>query len=172
MHPDARELIETLDLAPHPEGGFFKETFRSKIVLSGMPWLPREVPRSASTAIYFLLPAGAFSSFHRVMSDEVWHHYAGDPVVLHTLESPSDAGARSIHEEVRLGSDVREGQRPQHVVRGGVWQAAAATGDRYALCGCTVAPGFDFADFVMPGRDELCAMFPDHAALIASLTRR
>jgi predicted cupin superfamily sugar epimerase len=172
VHSDARELIEALGLAPHPEGGFFKETFRSGLALTGMPWLPPNVERNASTAIYFLLPAGVFSAFHRVMADEVWHHYAGDPVVLHTLAPPPDPNARSVHEMVRLGADVRQGQRPQHVVRGGVWQAATVEGDRYALCGCTVAPGFDFADFVMPAEGELVSMFPDQAALISSLTRR
>jgi uncharacterized protein len=171
VHPDALGLIEALGLAPHPEGGYFKETFRSPLLLRGLPWLPPEGERSASTAIYFLLPAGVFSAFHRVMADEVWHHYAGDPVALHTL-APGDEASDAVHEVVGLGDDVAAGHRPQHVVQGGVWQAATVLGDRYALCGCTVAPGFDFADFVMPERDELVAMFPDHATLIASLTRR
>jgi predicted cupin superfamily sugar epimerase len=99
------------------------------------------------------------------MADEVWHHYEGDPVFLHTLDP-------SGHQVFRLGGDLAAGQRPQHVVRGGVWQAAVAMGDRYALCGCTVAPGFDFADFVMPTRSELLAEFPEHAALVESFTRR
>ena len=163
MHPDARELIETLGLLPHPEGGYYRETFRSPLALRGLSWVPAG-ERNASTAIYFLLPAGVFSAFHRVTGDEVWHHYDGDPVVLHTL------GA-SGHEMVRLGRDFGAGQRPQHVVRDEVWQAAVPTGERYALCGCTVAPGFDFADFVMPPRAELVSAFPEHAALIESFTR-
>jgi predicted cupin superfamily sugar epimerase len=164
LHPTARELVETLGLLPHPEGGYYRETFRSPVVLRGLSWAGPDGERNASTAIYFLLPAGVFSAFHRVMADEVWHHYEGDPVALHML------GA-SGHEVVRLGRDFAAGQRPQHVVRGGVWQAAVAIGECYALCGCTVAPGFDFADFSMPSRSELVAVFPEHAALIESFTR-
>ena len=164
MHPDARELIETLGLSPHPEGGFYRETFRSSITLSGLPWLRPEGERCASTAIYFLLPAGAFSAFHRVMGDELWHHYQGDPVALHVLDA-------SGHRVTKLGPDFGAGQRPQHVVRGGAWQAAVAIGERYALCGCTVAPGFDFADFTLASRDELVSAFPEHARLIESFTR-
>jgi uncharacterized protein len=164
LHPAALELIDTLGLLPHPEGGFYRETFRSPLTLRGLAWTGPDGERSASTAIYFLLPAGVFSAFHRVVSDEVWHHYDGDPVLLHTLDE-------SGHEVVRLGRDFAAGERPQHVVRGGVWQAAVATGDRYALCGCTVAPGFDFADFIMPSRDTLASAYPEHAAIIASLTR-
>jgi predicted cupin superfamily sugar epimerase len=165
LHPAARELVERLDLSPHPEGGYYRETFRSPLALRGLPWVGPDGERNASTVIYFLLPGGVFSAFHRVLADEVWHHYDGDPVDLHTLDA-------SGHEVVRLGPDVFAGQRPQHVVRGGVWQAAIALGDRYALGGCTVAPGFDFADFVMPTRAELLSQFPEHAALIESLTRR
>src|SRR5262249_35691939 len=145
-------------------GGYYRETFRSPLALRDLPWVGPGGERSASTAIYFLLPAGVFSAFHRVAADEVWHHYDGDPVALHTLDA-------SGHTVVQLGRDFAAGQRPQYVVRGGVWQAAIALGDRYSLCGCTVAPGFDFADFVMPSRDELVAAFPEHAALIESLTR-
>jgi predicted cupin superfamily sugar epimerase len=165
LDPTARELIETLGLEAHPEGGFYRETFRSPLALRGLPWTA-DSERNASTAIYFLLPAGVFSAFHRVIADEVWHHYDGDPVDLHLLDEGTG------HEVVRLGRDIKAGERPQHVVRGGVWQAAAGLGSRYALCGCTVAPGFDFADFSMPSRDELVALFAEHADLIGSLTRR
>jgi predicted cupin superfamily sugar epimerase len=165
VHGAARELIETLGLIAHPEGGFYRETFRSPLAIRGLPWLSPDDARSASTAIYFLLPAGTFSAFHRVLADEVWHHYDGDPVDLHTLET-----ARG-HQVVRLGDDFRVGHRAQHVVRGGIYQAASVAGDRYALCGCTVAPGFDFADFSMPSRDALLAAFPEHRALVESLTR-
>jgi predicted cupin superfamily sugar epimerase len=164
LHPDARALIDTLGLLPHPEGGHYRETFRSSLALRGLSWAGPDGERSASTAIYFLLPAGVFSAFHRVAADEVWHHYDGDAVFLHTLDE-------SGHQVLRLGGDLAAGQRPQHVVRGGVWQAAVAMGDRYALCGCTVAPGFDFADFVMPTRSDLVAAFPEHTALIESFTR-
>jgi predicted cupin superfamily sugar epimerase len=172
LHPDARAIVDALSLAPHPEGGFFRETFRAPLRLDG---LPHGAPRAASTAIYFLVPAGAFflvpagafSAWHAVAgSDEVWHHYDGDPLDLHVL---SPDGAR--HEVVRLGRDLARGERPQHVVPAGHWQAARPLGDRYALCGCTVAPGFDFADFAMPSRAELLARFPERRALVEAFTR-
>jgi len=151
----ADEIVRTLGLAPHPEGGFYRETFRAA----------RKVgDRDASTAIYFLLPAGTFSAFHRVASDEAWHHYDGDPIDLHLIED----GAYS---RVRLGRGLAAGERPQHVVRAGVWQAAAPVGDRWALCGCTVAPGFDFADFEMPSRAALVALFPQHRAIVEEWSR-
>jgi len=156
-------LIESLQLRPHPEGGFFSETFRSNIVLQG---LAHGGPRAASTAIYFLLPAGDFSAFHRVKSDEVWHHYDGDPVELHTI---TEQGEYLVQ---MLGAAISEGQRPQLVVSAGTWQAARATGDRYSLCGCTVAPGFEYEDFEMPSCDELSRLFPQHAVHIRALCRR
>jgi predicted cupin superfamily sugar epimerase len=162
MKPTVQEIIERLGLTPHPEGGFYRETWRSRLSLAG---LPHAGPRSASTAIYFLLPAGAFSALHRVASDEVWHHYDGDPLDLHEID---DAGAHTL---VVLGRDLSQGQIPQHVVPAGRWQAAVPRGDRYALCGCTVAPGFDFRDFEMPSRGELGRLFPQHTGLVAKLSR-
>jgi len=160
MHPETKRVIELLGLAPHPEGGFYRETSRGSLLLD----LPRG-PRAAHTAIYFLLPAGTFSALHRVSSDEVWHHYDGDPATLHLL------GDEGTHTEIVLGHDLARGERPQHVVPAGVWQAAVPHGDRHALFGCTVAPGFDFADFEMPGREALLSRFPQHATLVDRLTR-
>jgi predicted cupin superfamily sugar epimerase len=162
MHADAARLVDLLGLSPHPEGGFYRETWRAPLTLGG---LPHGGPRAASTAIYFLLPAGTFSALHRVTSDEAWHHYDGDPLDLHVFD---DAG---VHTVVALGRDVARGERPQHVVPAGVWQAAVPRGGRYALCGCTVAPGFDFQDFAMPSRAELLSRFPAHADLVTRLTR-
>lgn len=152
-------VLATLELAPHPEGGFFRETFRSPTMLH----FPDRPARSASTAIYFLLPAGSFSALHRVSSDEVWHHYDGAPVDLHLI---AQDGA---HVVLGLGKDLEAGERPQHVVPAGVWQAALPRGD--ALCGCTVAPGFDFADFELAERAALTRAYPRHAEIIAALTR-
>jgi len=163
VNEDARALIETLALRPHPEGGFYRETFRSALTVAA-----HGGTRAASTAIYFLLPAGTFSALHRVRSDEVWHHYDGDPVALHLLDESDPAGGYAV---VELGRDRARGQRPQHVVPAGVWQAAVPLGDRFALCGCTVAPGFDFADFEMPPRASLLAKFPRWSEAIAMLTR-
>jgi predicted cupin superfamily sugar epimerase len=147
--PDVNRLIELLELAPHQEGGFYRETFRS-----------------SSTEIYFLLPAGEFSAFHRLRtSDEIWHHYAGDPFELHTIDSDG------AHRIAILGPDVERGERPQVIVPAGTLQAAAVHGRRFALCGCTVTPAFDFADFELPTRDELLAAFPRHASVIRQRTR-
>lgn len=153
------DVVRALGLAPHPEGGFFRETFRSPTVVPG----PGGAPRAASTAILYLLAADDFSAWHRVRSDEAWHHYAGGPLELHRLD---DEG----HRVELLGSPV-DGFRPQAVIPAGQWQAARPAGDAWSLCGCTVAPGFDFADFEMPDRAELLARFAGHAAIIASLTR-
>ncbi len=160
----ADDVIAALQLRPHPEGGFYSETFRA-------PPLPMALPgrgeRSASTAIYFLLRATDFSALHVVQSDEVWHHYCGDALELHCFDV---AGA---HRAVRLGAELLAGERPQHVVRSGELQGArVASGPHgFVLCGCTVAPGFDFADFAMPARAELERTLPQHLALVQALTR-
>jgi predicted cupin superfamily sugar epimerase len=134
----AEEVAALLGLHPHPEGGFFRETFRDPGGLA--------VPsgdRGASTAIYYLLRDGEISAWHRVRdAAEVWHHYAGAPIDL-TLS----LDGRSV-EALRLGSDLAAGERPQAVVPAGVWQTARAVGG-WALVGCTVAPGFEFSSFEM-----------------------
>jgi uncharacterized protein len=153
----AEAIIRRYALEPHPEGGHYREIFRSATRVEGV--------RSASTAIYFLLQHGEFSAFHRVKSDEVWHHYLGDAIELHSI----DAGAYERHE---VGSVLGDREHV-HVVKGGVWQAARVVDGSYgfALCGCTVAPGFEFADFELPSRRELAELFPELAAIIAALTR-
>src|SRR6478752_5148306 len=160
----AEQVIETLQLRPHPAGGFFTETFRAE----PLPFpLGERGERSASTAIYFLLRAQDFSALHVVSSDEVWHHYYGDALELHCF------GSERRHRQVLLGSALQRGELPQHVVRRDELQAArvSAGPHGFVLCGCTVAPGFDFADFRMPGRAELCALLPAHATLVTELTR-
>jgi predicted cupin superfamily sugar epimerase len=148
---DAEAAIRRLGLRPHPEGGFYRETFRSPLSLT----LPDGRVRSASTAIYYLLPAGARSAWHRVASDEVWHHYLGGPLRLYRLGM----------DEVRL-----EAAEPQAVVPAGVWQAAEPE-DGAVLVGCTVAPGFDFADFALGDPDDLVLQFPAAEALIRRMLR-
>ena len=159
---EVRRLVEQLGLAPHPEGGFYRETFRAPLTLGG---LPHGAPRSASTAIYFLLPAGSFSAFHRVTSDEVWHHYDGDALELYVVDAD---GAPTRHV---LGTRFTEGELPQVVVPAGAWQAARPLGERYTLCGCTVSPGFDFQDFTLGTREELHRVLPGHSALVERFTR-
>ena len=124
----APDVIRLLALEPHPEGGHFRETFRDG------------VGRAASTAIYFLLARGERSHWHRIDAVEIWHWYAGAPLTLEIA-----AGTERI-ERLTLGSDLAAGEQPQAVVAAHAWQAAQSLGD-WTLCGCTVAPGFDFSGF-------------------------
>ncbi len=156
----ARSVIAALGLVPHPEGGLYRETYRAPASVDAPGGR-----RAASTAIYYLLPAGTISALHRVCSDEVWHHYDGGPIDLHTIDR---AGT---HRTQRLGRDLSAGERPQVVVPAGVWQAAVCGAASHALCGCTVAPGFDFADFEMASRDDLVAAMPGLRSVIERLTR-
>ncbi|GAB4318406.1 MAG: hypothetical protein Kow0074_07580 [Candidatus Zixiibacteriota bacterium] len=158
------QIIRTLELSPHPEGGYFRESFRSP---TGVEISPNGSVRAASTAIYFLLTPESFSAFHRVnRADELWHHYIGEPVELHLLSEEFG------HQSHVLGSDLETGQRPQIVVPAGTFQAARTIGAHYSLCGCTVAPGFEFTDWEMPSRESLLRRFPEHAALITQFTER
>jgi len=162
---DSSYWIEALGLKPHPEGGFYRETYRAELTLQNLPE-GFKGPRSASTGIYFLLRNNDFSALHRIPSDEMWHFYAGNPLVVHVLHP---AGQR---EDVLLGSNPRAGEVPQAVVPAGCWFGSRLrSGEGFALVGCTVAPGFDFADFEMAGRDDLIHAFPQHRALIEQLTR-
>jgi predicted cupin superfamily sugar epimerase len=160
------EIIDRLELTPHPEGGYFRETYRaSESVAAGA--LPRRFngERSISTAIYFLLEAGQCSHLHRIRSDEVWHFYAGDPLIVVEIDA---AGSLKT---TRLGGDLAAGAVYQHVVPAGVWFGASpAEGSRFALVGCTVAPGFDFADFQLADRETLLNEYPRHQGWIRQLT--
>lgn len=131
----AEEVVSLLGLEPHPEGGFFRETFRDA---------PGPDGRAASTAIYYLLARGQRSHWHRVTDAvEVWHWHAGAPLALDIAPLAGGPVQRTV-----LGSDLRAGQRPQGVVPAGDWQSAESLGD-WTLVGCTVAPGFAFSSFVM-----------------------
>jgi hypothetical protein len=168
MSDVARELIERLGLQPHPmEGGFFRETYRSAHELPAAA-LPSGYPsaRSISTAIYYLLSSCCFSEMHRLRTDEIFHFYLGSPVEM-LLLAPDGNGRI-----VTLGSDVLRGQEVQAVVPAGVWQGSRLLpGGEYALLGCTVAPGFDYADYERGRRDVLCGQFPAFSDLIRALTR-
>ena len=144
MEPRAVELIRALNLGPHPEGGRFGEIYRSSQEIDPLDGRDR---RAAITTIYFLLTEGEVSAWHRVQSDEVWHFYEGDPLQLSWRDPQSGDQTDQI-----LGP-VRQGQRPVAVVPAGCWQTARPLG-AYALVGCTVGPGFDYADFELgePGR--------------------
>jgi predicted cupin superfamily sugar epimerase len=162
----ADEIIHRLKLEPHPEGGFYRESYRARETIAGeaLP-LRYESARTMSTAIYYLLTPVAGSAMHRVRSDEIYHFYAGDPIELLLLRE----SARS--ELVVLGPDLAGGEKPQVVVPGGTWQGAhLCRGGAWALLGMTVAPGFEFQDFEMGDAEALAAGWPDRAALIRELS--
>nr|WP_298794871.1 cupin domain-containing protein [uncultured Allomuricauda sp.] len=163
---DIKFLISKFSLKPHPEGGYFSETYRSEgqIPASTLP-SAYSGNRNFSTAIYFLLTSDTFSAFHRINQDEIWHFYSGSPLKLYLI---SDKGEYS---EQDIGNDFSDGQVPQFAVPGGYWFAAKTINpDSFSFVGCTVAPGFDFDDFVLPKRDELLTKFPKHQEIIKRLT--
>lgn len=163
---EAEALAARLGLSPHPEGGWFAESYRSPETLpaAGLP-ARFGAPRSVSTAIYFLLPAGTRSLLHRIKSDELWHFYLGGPLRLTQISADGRV------EETVLGRDLAAGERLQHAVPAGCWFGAAPEpGAPYSLAGCTVAPGFDFADFELARRADLLARFPAARAAVERLT--
>jgi predicted cupin superfamily sugar epimerase len=162
MHPRVAELIATLDLQPHPEGGFYRQIFRSGVQVS--PVDGRGL-RAALTTIYFLLPEGSFSRWHQVASDEVWHLYEGGPLEL--LELSVSGQSVLSHRLDKVGTDT---DAPVCTIAAGIWQAARPLGE-YAFVGCTVGPGFDWVDFRLLADDRVRAAalrmaLPDLAMLI------
>ena len=164
---DAQYWIDTLKLEPHPEGGYYRQTYRSQLTIprSALPQ-PFRGDRSASTAIYFLLRDEDFSAFHRLASDEMWHFYAGGPLSVYVIDESGQ------HCELKLGPNPERCEAFQAVVPAGCWFASCLSQpDTFALVGCTVAPGFDFSDFVMADRSSLMAAYPQYSSLIRRLTR-
>jgi uncharacterized protein len=191
---DAKYWIEKLGLKEHPEGGYFRQTYKSELRIApeasgrapavvkgaarmGQPGLHGS--RAASTGIYFLLEGKNFSAFHRLRSDEMWHFYAGSPLVVHVLDLAGE------YSSILLGGDPSPGQVFQAIVWAGCWFAAELAQDPhfspnplevehrpYALVGCTVAPGFEFEDFELARREELEAKYPGQKQMIQKLTRR
>lgn len=160
------DLISIYHLQPHPEGGFFKETYRD-VELIPQSALPQRFTgdRNFSTAIYFLIPEGKKSHLHRIKSDEVWHFYLGGPLTLIEI-SPQG----KLHKMI-LGQDVKNGQKLQHIVPQGTWFGAYSNpGSAFFFVGCTVAPGFDFADFEMGKRADLLKRYPQAKEEILFLT--
>jgi uncharacterized protein len=151
--PRVEHLICDYGLQPHPEGGYFRETYRSPTKLAG-------TERSVSTAIYYLLPEGQRSSLHRIDADELWHFYRGDPLLIVELQPGGPAKLTRLSAE-----------RPQHLVPAGTWFGSMpASGSAYCFVGCTVSPGFEFAHFELGQRDALLAEFPQATELITRLT--
>ena len=164
--PGRRRWIALLGLQPHPEGGWYRETWRAAESVSAHA-LPDRYggPRAHGTAIYYLLAEGTISLLHRVQSDELWHFYAGNSVEMLQLR-PDGSVLRSL-----LGPDITNGEQPQVVVPRGTWQGARLCPlGRRALLGCTVSPGFDFADFQLADADALIPRWPDLEDEIRALT--
>jgi uncharacterized protein len=164
---NAQYWIDRLDLSPHPEGGYYRVTYQSTLTIAqgALPSAFRG-DRYASTAIYFLLSGSDFSAFHRLASDELWHFYAGNGLIVHVIDPQGN------YSELQLGRALESGEVFQAAVKAGCWFASRPKDSAgFALVGCTVAPGFDFADFEMAKRSELIASYPEHRRLIEELTR-
>lgn len=157
--------IERLSLTPHVEGGAFSEIYRSELLLPQIALTSEHRgPRNAMTSIYFLLEFGQFSAFHRIASDELWHHYDGGSLFIYEI---TQAGELKTH---KLG--VEPDASPFTVIRAGSWFGSRVeTQGAFTLCGCTVAPGFDFADFELADRYSLAQLYPLHTDIIFALTR-
>jgi hypothetical protein len=158
VHPEAQRLISDYRLQSHPEGGWYRETYRSaeRVTTS------RGAVRSATTSIYFLLTAQMFSSFHRLWSDETWHFYRGDPVTIEIIDASGAYESRILDPAAMLQTTI---------VAGAHFAAHVDAADGYAFVGCDVAPGFEFSDFHLTTRSMLTAAYPHLGPLIARYTR-
>lgn len=165
----SKELIEKLGLEPHPEGGYYKQVYKSPESIKE-EYLPQRFggERVYSTAIYFLLDRSTFSALHIINQDEIWHHYEGAPLEIVMINEEQEA------KRVILGKDLEAGQKPMIVVPYGVYFGARPIEDEedYSFVGCTVAPGFEFDDFILPAREELLRQYPHHSDIIHLFTRK
>ena len=163
---DANYWIKALRLSRHPEGGYFRETYRSGEVIANYSLLERyDGERCFSTSIHFLLRGDEVSRLHRLKSDELWHFYEGSPLTIHIIDKVGD------YSTTRLGSDFEKGQVFQIVIQAGCWFGASVDALKsYSLVGCTVAPGFEFDDFELGNRENLIGLYPQHKSIIEMLT--
>lgn len=160
-------FVKELDLLPHPEGGFYKETYRSSLIFD-QQCLPAEFKgeRNIATGIYFLIEKGNFSALHKIKSDETWHFYYGD--ALEVIEIDEHGNLKITH----IGSNILEGETFQYTVKANTWFGSRVRANgKMSLVGCTVYPGFNFNDFELAGRSELIKCFPQHSKIITELTR-
>ncbi len=165
---DATQWIKTLELQPHPEGGHYRQTYKANEGLK-VSQLPERFDghRAFSTAIYYLLQNDEVSALHKINQDEIWHFYDGTGLSLHVIAPDGD------YSRLKLGTRLDQGQRPQAWVPAGyLFGATLDDPIGYALCGCTVAPGFEFEDFNMPDRSALIRQFPQHRQIIQKLTKQ
>jgi len=166
MVRDAGFFIKHLQLHPHPEGGYYKESYRSANEFPADVLTGFNGNRSYSTAIYYLLQQGDFSAFHKIKSDECWHYYSGDVLLIHVLYNNGN------YKCIKLGSALNDDEVLQFVVPANTWFAAECSEkSSFVLTGCTVSPGFDFADFELADKHTLSAEFTNHIELITRLTR-
>lgn len=166
MNYTSEYWIEKLKLIPHPEGGFFKETYRSEESINSEQ-LPERFggQRHFSTAIFYLLEKNQHSKFHKIKSDEMWHFYYGSPLTIYSIDEKGNLS------EKKLGLDPESGESPQVLIKSGNWFGAKLNRiDSFCLAGCTVSPGFHFDDFEFGERDKLIKLFPEHKAIIKELT--
>ena len=152
-----QEWIKRFNLQKHPEGGWYKEVFRSNVSLGN--------DQSICTHIYFLLEQHDFSAFHRIGSDELWHFYGGDEIMIYEID---ESGNRVEH---LLGNNLVKGRMPFCLIKKGNWFGARVTHGEYAIVGCTVAPGFSFSQFELAKAEELSKLYPQHSRLIQSMCR-
>ncbi|MFH1198303.1 MAG: cupin domain-containing protein [bacterium] len=163
----AKEWIEKLNLLPHPEGGYFKEIYKSKETIDNSA-LPQRYSgdRNFYTSIYYLLEGKNFSAFHRLKSDEIWHFYNGSPLLIYLISPNGD------FQEIVLGINIADGEVPQFLIPAGSWFAAKVRDEKsFSLIGCNVSPGFEYADFELGLRNELVEKFSDLKEIILKLTR-
>ena len=161
-----KKIVEKLNMLPHPEGGYYKEEYRSVGIIPNTSLPQFSGDRNFCTSIYFLLTSDNFSGFHRIKQDEIWHFYSGSPLAVHVIDLE---GKYTKH---IIGMDLDKGYLPQLTVPANCWFASSVVNENdYSFVGCTVAPGFDFDDFELAKRNELIAEFPYHEAIIKTLTR-
>ncbi len=166
MNKSAEKIISTLNLARHPEGGWYREIYRSSDVIPANG-LPRGYgdARNVSTSIYYMLTGNEFSAFHRLKSDEIWHFYLGTPMKIWMIDENGNLSS------IILGQNIEANECLQYVIKRNTWFAAGLMQtDSFALLGCTVAPGFDFSDFELGKRDELKNLFPAYEDIINNFT--
>lgn len=157
MQDEIQQIVKSLNLLPHPEGGFYAETYRSTEIIPGKE-------RNLMTAIYFLLTSDNVSRFHRIKSDELWFFHAGSPLTVHTLD-------QNGHTEYAVGSNYEKGEQLQLLVpKDTIFGSSVKEANSYSLVSCVVAPGFDFADFELFSKDQLLPLFPDCEEIISRLT--
>jgi len=164
---NVEEIKNALNLLPHPEGGFYRETYRSEMRVEAKH-LSKEISgqRNLSTAIYFLIEASNFSALHKIKSDEIWHFYSGDALEVIELDDAGNVRKTCV------GADLQKGEHFQYTVKANTWFGSRVKeGGLFSLVGCTVAPGFDFQDFEMAKREDLLRKFPQHKAIIEEMTR-